>query len=124
MYNFIFLISAIVLFSIDFIYLTVIRSYFDWQIRKVQGSPMKINIWSAALCYILLIVGFNYFIIKPKRSHQDAFLLGLVIYGVFETTNYALFSNWSLMTVIIDTLWGGILFALTSYIVNYLRNVF
>jgi uncharacterized membrane protein len=47
---------------------------------------------------------------------QDAFLLGLVIYGVYETTNWALFSKWSPMSVIIDTLWGGILFAATTYV--------
>ena len=62
----------------------------------------------------------NYFIIKPNRSVQDAFLLGLIIYGVFETTNMALFSKWSWLTVLIDTIWGGILFALTTFIVKLL----
>lgn len=45
----------------------------------------------------------------------------IIIYGVYETTNYALFKNWSILTVIIDTLWGGLLFASTTYIVNLLR---
>ena len=84
---------------------------------------MKINFLGAALCYIFLVTGLNYFIIKPKKSVYDAFLLGLVIYGVYETTNYALFKNWSILTVIMDTLWGGLLFALTTYIVNTLRNI-
>ncbi len=79
------------------------------------------NYLGAALCYILLIIGINYFIIKPRRSVSDAFLLGIVIYGVYETTNLALFKNWSILTVIIDTLWGGLLFAATTYIVNLLR---
>ena len=70
---------------------------------------------------VFLIVGINYFIIKPKKSVSDAFLLGIVIYGVYETTNYALLKNWSILTVIIDTLWGGILFAITTYIINLLR---
>jgi len=82
---------------------------------------MKLNYLGAALCYIFLIVGINYFIIKPRKSVSDAFLLGIVIYGVYETTNYALFTNWSIWTVIIDTLWGGLLFASTTYIVNLLR---
>ena len=85
---------------------------------------MQVNFLGAALCYIFLIVGINYFIIKPRKSVTDAFLLGLVIYGVYETTNYALFKNWSILTVIIDTLWGGLLFASTTYIVNMLRNIF
>ena len=118
------LVSAITLISIDFIYLNVIKGYFNRQIQNVQGSQMQVNFLGVALCYIFLIAGINYFIIKPRKSVTDAFLLGLVIYGVYETTNYALFKNWSIITVIIDTLWGGLLFASTTYIVNMLRNIF
>jgi uncharacterized membrane protein len=123
MFDFIMLISAIVFISIDFIYLSVMKGYFDKQIQIVQGSQTKMNYLGAALCYIFLIVGINYFIIKPKKSITDAFLLGIVIYGVYETTNYAIFKNWSFLSVIIDTLWGGLLFASTTYIVNMLRSI-
>ena len=119
MFDFIMLISAIVFISIDFIYLNVMKGYFDKQIQIVQGSQTKMNYLGAALCYIFLIVGINYFIIRPKKSITDAFLLGIVIYGVYETTNKALLSKWSWLTVIMDTLWGGILFALTTYIIKY-----
>ena len=118
------LISAIILISIDFVYLNVIKDFFNNQIQRVQGSQTKINYLGAAFCYIFLITGLNYFIIKPHKTINEAFLLGLVIYGVYETTNYALFKNWSIFTVIIDTLWGGLLFAATTYIVNMLRGVF
>ena len=118
MFNFLMLLSAIVLISIDFVYLNVMKGYLDNQLKSVQGSPVKFNYLGAALCYVFLIVGLNYFIIKPKKSVSDAFLLGIVIYGVYETTNYATFKNWSLLTVIIDTLWGGLLFAATTYIIH------
>ena len=117
------LVSAIVFISIDFVYLNLFKSYFNNQIQSIQGSQLQINLLGAAICYIFLVVGINYFIIKPKKSVSDAFLLGLVIYGVYETTNYSLFKKWSILTVIIDTLWGGVLFALTTYIVNILRTV-
>ena len=117
------LVSAIVLVSIDFIYLNVMKGYFEKQIQSIQGSPPKMNYLGAALCYIFLIVGINYFIIKPKKSVTDAFLLGIVIYGVYETTSYALLKDWSILTVIIDTLWGGLLFASTTYTINILRNI-
>ena len=116
MFDFLVLASAILLLSIDFVYLNIIRDYFTQQIRNVQGSQMKVNYLGAALCYIFLITGINYFIIKPRKSVSDAFLLGIVIYGGYETTNYALFTNWSIWTVIIDTLWGGILLGLTTMI--------
>jgi uncharacterized membrane protein len=111
------LISAIIFITIDSIYLHIIKNNFQKQIQKVQGSTIQVNFLGAALCYVFLIIGINYFIIKPRKSISDAFLLGLVIYGVYETTNYALFKNWSILTVFIDTLWGGILFAITTYLV-------
>ena len=121
MFDFTLLLSAIVFVTIDYLYLNSIKGYFEKQVQAVQGSPLKMNFLGAIICYIFLIFGINYFIIKPKRSVQDAFLLGLVIYGVFETTNITLFSKWSWLTVIIDTLWGGILFALTAYIIRFFR---
>jgi len=123
MFDFLMLISAIVFITIDFIYLNIMKDYFDKQIKNIQGTKIEMNFLGAALCYIFLIYGLNYFIIKPRKSVSEAFLLGLVIYGVFETTNYALFKNWSIITVIMDTLWGGLLFASTTYIVNLLRSV-
>jgi uncharacterized membrane protein len=123
MFDFLMLLSAIVMISLDFVYLTLMKGYFNNQVKAVQGSPLKINYLGAGICYIFLITGLNYFIIKPRKSVTDAFLLGLVIYGVYETTNYALFSNWSLISVIIDTLWGGLLFASTAYVVEKIRNI-
>jgi len=123
MFNFLLLVSAIVLVSVDFIYLNIIKDFFEKQIQSVQGSKLEVNFLGAVVCYIFLIVGINYFIIKPRKSVSEAFLLGLVIYGVYETTSYALLKNWSIFTVIIDTLWGGALFAITTYIVNMFRNV-
>ena len=116
MFDFALLVSAITMVVIDSAYLSLMKGYFMNQVKNVQGTPLKINFLATAICYIFLILGLNYFIIKPRRSVQDAFLLGLVIYGVYETTNWALFSKWSPMSVIIDTLWGGILFGATTYV--------
>jgi uncharacterized membrane protein len=122
MFNFFTFLSAIIFVVIDFIYLNLIKNYFKNQIETVQNTPIKINILGTLLCYIFLIFGLNYFIIQPKRSVYDAFFLGIVIYGVYETTNYALFSKWSIFTVIMDTLWGGTLFALTTFIISQIRK--
>ena len=59
---------------------------------------------------------FYNFIISKNRSPLDAFLLGLVIYAVYDSTNYTIFKQWSPMLAVTDSLWGGILFAITTYI--------
>lgn len=112
------LILAIIFVLCDSIYLNFIKNYFSKQITLIQHESIKINYFSVFICYILLVFGINYFIIQPRRSITDAFLLGLIIYGVYETTNKALFSKWYWTTVVIDSLWGGILFALTTYLIN------
>lgn len=124
MFNFAFLLSAIIFVTLDSFYLGLMKGYFENQVKSIQGSPLKINLLGAIICYIFLILGLNYFIIKPNKSIQDAFLFGLVIYAVFETTNLALFKNWSWITVIIDSLWGGILFALTTFLVKKINRIF
>lgn len=122
MFDFIFLISAILFVTIDYLYLSSINNYFTKQIVDVQGSGIKFDYLAALFCYIFLIIGLNYFIIRPRRSVQDAFLFGLIIYAVFETTNKTLFSKWSWVTVIMDSLWGGVLFALTTWIIDRVRR--
>ena len=110
---------AIIFILLDSIYLNAIKDFFKNQVKKVQKSPLKVNYTGIILCYIALVLGINYFIIYQNKSILEAFLLGLLIYAVYETTTYALFSDWSLTTVMIDSLWGGILFALTTYITRY-----
>ena len=97
------------------------KDYFNNQVLIIQGTKIQFNLLAALICYIFLIYGLNYFIIRPRTSASDAFLLGLVIYGTYETTNWAIFTKWSPLSVIMDTLWGGILFASTTTIVQFLR---
>ena len=118
------LISAVIFILLDTIYLNIFKTYLSSQIQTIQGNKIKINYLGILLCYLFLTIGLNYFIIKPNKSIEDAFLFGLIVYGVYETTNYAIFDKWSLFTVFIDTLWGGILFALTAYFVKSLRKLF
>lgn len=123
MFQFLFLITAITIVLLDAVYLNLVKGYASNQVQKVQNTPIKLNYVGAIICYIFIVAGLNYFIIKPNRSVSDAFLLGIVIYGVYETTNLAIFTNWSWLMVIMDTLWGGILFALTTFIVKAIRKL-
>lgn len=117
-----YLFSAIIFVILDGIYLNLIKTYFNKQIKAVQGSDIKINYIAAAITYIFLIFGLNYFIIQKHKSVKEAALLGLVIYAVYELTNLSLLKNWFILTVIMDTTWGAILFGLTTAIVYKLKS--
>ena len=109
-------VSAITMVTLDSVYFQFIQQAFSNQLLQVQGSPLSIKLIPAILCYVLLVFGLNYFIISKKRSLYDAFLLGLVIYGVYDTTTYALITKWSPYLALTDAIWGGILMAITTYI--------
>jgi uncharacterized membrane protein len=114
------LFIAVLFVSTDSVYLFLSRNYFQRQITDVQGSPIRLRLISAILCYIALVFGLWYFVLREKKSWKHAFILGLVIYSVYETTNYATLNKWRFQTVIMDTLWGGILFAITTQMVYFL----
>ena len=112
---------SVVFVLIDGVFLYANSDMFIKQVVAVQRTGLQLKPMGAVACYIFLIFGLYYFIIRDRRSIQDAFLFGLVIYAVYETTTYALLKNWKLRTVVQDTLWGGILFAATTWIIYQVR---
>lgn len=99
------------------------KDYFNKQVKSIQGSDIKANFIAVGITYIFLIYGLNYFIIQKNRSVKDAALLGLVIYAVYEFTNLSIFTNWSVLSTIIDTTWGAVLFGLTTAIVYKTKHL-
>ena len=110
------IISTVTLLILDGIYLYSNLRTFENQVINVQRVVLQARPVGAILCYLALIFGLNYFIISKNRPIFEAFLLGLVIYTVYETTNYTIFKQWKPFMVVMDSLWGGILFALTTFI--------
>ena len=116
-----YLLMSVIFVLIDYIYLSLVSGFFNKQIKLIQGSKIKLDMSSTILCYLFLTLGFYYFLINKKSTYIDAFLLGLVIYGVYETTNKAILKDWKWESVIIDTIWGGTLFFLVKMIFEKVR---
>jgi uncharacterized membrane protein len=112
------IISGIILLALDLTYISLASSFFAKQITLVQTLPVKINYIAAIISYIVIIFAINYFILNNDASVLDAFLLGFSIYAIYELTNYSLLRNWQFKTVVVDTLWGGILFATVTAIMK------
>ena len=105
-----FILDAIFLYSTHRIVLPVYKS--------IQGSPVSIRYSSAIVCYIFMTAGLYYFIIRENRTPFEAFLLGLFVYGVYDTTVFAVFRKYTLEIVIMDIIWGGVLFGTTTWLYN------
>ena len=116
------IISIPIFGALDALYLNYSGGFFNEVIKNIQGSDLKLKIYPTILCYVFLVFALNYFIISKNASTDDAFLLGLSIYAVYEFTNFAIIDKWPVKAVIMDTLWGGILFYLTTYLTYNIKN--
>lgn len=124
MNNIIIYLKQIILLSVIFLlvdagYLYLMKNKFTKLIENIQNSRFKLDIIPTIFCYIFLISLLYYFIICKSATLIDAFFLGLFTYGVYETTNMAIFKNWKFEIAIIDIIWGGILFLTTIYLYRF-----
>mgnify|MGYP006161809033 CR=1 FL=1 len=113
-----FIFIAILLLILDSFYISFIGNYFYEMIKKIQNKAVKIKYVPVILCYILLILTFYFFIYREKKSLFESFLLGFFIYGIYELTNYATIDKWDYKFVIVDSIWGGLLFLITNFILK------
>ena len=117
------IISSILLVLIDSVYLSMIgKPIFEKTVAAIQGSKLSVNMPPAIFTYILMAIILNYFIISANKPAFDAFILGFCAYGIFDFTNLAIFKNYTLKTAIMDTLWGAILFYITTLLTYKIKK--
>ena len=83
----------------------------------------RLKIISALICYLIMAFGLYYFSVKEKNI-LNALILGFVINGIYNTTNYATINKYSLKVAIIDTIWGPTLFTIVSYLAINLIDLY
>jgi uncharacterized membrane protein len=118
------IVLLVVFFIIDIVWLMlVLGPMFSKMVNKIQGKPMLLNPFAGMISYIMLAVGTYYFGLRNIDKDQPllssiktAGVFGLLSYGIFDFTNMAIFSDYELLTGIIDTIWGGIVCTLSMYI--------
>jgi uncharacterized membrane protein len=83
----------------------------------------RLKIISVLICYLIMAFGLYYFSVKEKNI-LNALILGFIIYGIYNATNYATINKYSLNVAIIDTLWGPTLFTTVAYLVINLLDLY
>ena len=121
--------------AIDFLWLGVIMSKFYKDeleiLARLSNGSLKPVLWAAGIVYILIPLGIVLFAL-PRVSQDDlistslfwGFIYGLVLYGVYDMTNYSLVKKWSLRMSVVDILWGGTINAVVTYIAAVLGRWF
>lgn len=114
--------ASILLLTFDYVWLSLNMVSYKNATIKVQKSPFEVKLVPAILSYALLIATLA-MILSYYSAHKSqysknhftlvAFLLGIIIYGIYNATNAALLTNYSTPVAIKDTIWGGFLLATT-----------
>ena len=124
------IIIALILFLIiDTPYLIFVAgNYYKNLIEKIQKSPFKIKYFGAFMAYIIMGIAVKYLILDHSKNEKDviinAALVALVGYGLYDFTNYATFTNWTLEASIKDILWGILLFTVVSCLTYKIKHSF
>lgn len=108
-------LGTVVFVVLDGIWLGVVMKGFYREqlgpiIRLADGGGMAPN-WPAAFAvWALLGLGIAVFVIPraPTLSLAAGYgaLLGFVIYGVYDFTNYSTLRQWPFVLVLVDVAWG------------------
>ena len=117
------ILTTVVLLGLDMVYLKLTGGHFNTLVKSIQGNKLTLQMVPAVLAYITLVFSLYYFIIRENKKITDAMLLGWSIYLVYDFTNKAIFNKWTWETVLLDGVWGGILYGLTTFIVYKLSNL-
>ena len=86
---------------------------------------MKVRISGAIIAYTLMLLAI-FTLSAPLGKHKPlkySFLyggiLGLCLYGVYNATNYATFTNYSIEYAVTDTMWGVLIMGSMTALANY-----
>jgi uncharacterized membrane protein len=122
-------IIASIIVDLPYLYLNL--DLFKKTTFKISGKGYPSNrIYSALLVYVAIACGLIVFVL-PKIDTtktltiriQDSLiyggLFGLVSYGIFDFTTHFMFESWSIYIALMDTIWGGLLCSIVSFIMSY-----
>jgi uncharacterized membrane protein len=103
---------GLTILALDAAWLTFRAGYHTGLFKSVQGSPLVIRIVPAALVYVLIPLAIVYLVLDHVKTIQEAGIkgaaLGAAMYGLYDLTNYATLTKWTLEMTITDILWGTI----------------
>lgn len=126
------LVAFLVLLALDAIYLSIVSHFYKKSIKRIQGGlDMKINVVAAVACYAFMVLGLIFIVFTQlsrygslrSLSLQNKLLyalrfggtIGLVVYGVFNTTNLAIFRDYNKALAVMDIVWGTILYTSATF---------
>jgi uncharacterized membrane protein len=112
-------VTAAVFLILDAIMLTlVMKPLFTRHIGPLMAEPIRLA--PAALFHLAYVAGLVYLVSLPALKTGapiliPALLIGLMAYGTYEFTSWAIMKDWHWTMVVTDVTWGGVLTAFSAW---------
>jgi uncharacterized membrane protein len=126
-----FILCFLLVIAVDIPYLYLNADFYKKKTLQISGKSFPDNrLYSAVIVYIAIAIGIIIFVlprIDTSKSDMTRFnsalfyggIFGTVSYAIFDFTNHFMFEKWDIYVSIMDSIWGGILCALVSFIISY-----
>lgn len=92
------------------------------QIRDVQNKEVNVKKFPALLASMLVSLGTTVFCLKDEAwtpgGQAFAALYGLVVFGVYDLSNYAVFDDYKLTFALVDVVYGIFLCSIVYFSVS------
>jgi len=100
------------------------------EIGRVSDGAFKPHIPSMIAVYVALALLVTLFLMPlfqtegvTVKTVGYAFLFGVLSYGFYEFTNYALLKDWPAKIITADIIWGGVLVLLGTLVTYYIQKL-
>lgn len=126
-------ITIVLLIMVDAPYLLTNKNLYENATRKISNRAYTTRYYSAIIVYIAIALGLIYLALPNiNRSPNITItqrlmsclmwggLFGATSYAVFDFTTHFMFADWTLGIAVMDTIWGGILCTIVTFILSYL----
>ncbi|MBE0556557.1 MAG: DUF2177 family protein [Proteobacteria bacterium] len=105
---------------IGFVASGIYRSQIGHLLNIVDGQ-MVVNVPAAVATWAVIVTGVQLFVL-PRVSGSGSIpllmlwgaLFGVIVYAVYDLTNYAVIKNWPLTVTIVDIVWGAVVCSMTA----------
>jgi uncharacterized membrane protein len=122
------LVGSVIALLLDIPYLMLTKTLILDTTNKINnGKGYAMRYYSAVLVYLAISLGLVVLVLPRinkttsklsllKQSLLYGGLYGLTAYSIFDFTMHFMFKEWSLSLAVMDSIWGGILCSLATYI--------
>jgi uncharacterized membrane protein len=107
-------VASVCFFLLDALWFRIAGGFFRSEISSLitiaADGTWQVRITPALFAYVFMGLGTTFFVLSQATSLGSAALygalFGLVSFGIYDMTNLALLSGWTIRFAVVDMLWG------------------